>query len=81
MTGKHHDELAWLASYLFEERGEANQAADLKRRDSESELTDEQLWNLFRALVNTRQPEPASPEFAEQAAAKPYRRSGHNLGG
>ena len=63
MTGKHHDELAWLASYLFEERGEANQAADLKRRDSESELTDEQLWNLFRALVNTRQPEPASPEF------------------
>ncbi len=63
MADKHHDELIWLVSHLFEERDEDDQAAVLKQRDSENKLADEQLWNLFRALVNTRQPEPASQEF------------------
>lgn len=47
--------LRWLVGYLAEERGEAAHVA--------SGAAEGELWDTFRALVNTRQPLPATDEF------------------
>lgn len=48
--------LMQLVTELADERGQRPPADD---------LTTEELWNLFRAFVNTRPPEPARAQFLE----------------
>ena len=63
MPNSHHDELMFLVSYLLEERNDATRKAELEKMDAAAPIDGKRLWNLFRGLVNTRQPAPASEEF------------------
>lgn len=54
--------LTFLIRELFSERG-----MNVAPPTADSDRSNQKLWDTFRALVNTRQPMPASPEFlAEQ---------------
>lgn len=54
--------LTYLIGELFRERG-----AHVDPPKATSDVSVQKLWETFRALVNTREPDPASPEFlAEQ---------------
>lgn len=52
--------LSWLVGYLLQERGETVSEEVL------SALDEDELWRRFRALVNTRAPEPADEAFFER---------------
>lgn len=61
-TVQYSQLLTHLIMELFRERGQIVSAPT-----AESDKDPEKLWPVFRALVNTREPNPASPEFlAEQ---------------
>ena len=61
-TAQYGQLLTHLIMELFRERGQAVSAPTMA-----SDKDPEKLWPVFRALVNTREPAPASPEFlAEQ---------------
>ena len=56
---QHATDLAYLVNYLQEERGMGASAVE-PRSDS---VWFDRTWERFRALVNTREPLPAPPEF------------------
>lgn len=55
--------LVWLVEYLLRERGESTNG------DSLSAVEESELWRRFRALVNTRPPEPADEVFLKRQDA------------
>lgn len=63
MTANHHDELISLIEYLYTERRQFDQVEQLERAESGGTLDDDRLWAIFRGLVNTRHPQPASENF------------------
>ena len=63
MAANHHDELISLIEYLYTERQQFDQVERLKRAESGGTIDDDRLWAIFRGLVNTRHPQPASENF------------------
>ena len=63
MAANHHDELTSLIEYLYTERQQFDQVEQLERAESADAIDDDRLWAIFRGLVNTRQPQPASENF------------------
>lgn len=60
-----HSALLELIEYLFEERNQGDQAIAVRTQEKRTPLPDDRLWDLFRALVNTREAAPASERFLE----------------
>lgn len=56
------DDLKYLIGWLLDERGESAQASAVFSRAHNDEA---ELFAVFRALVNTRMPQSASPAFLE----------------
>ena len=52
-------DMAFLVNHLMDERGAGNKRVE----PQEDPRWFMEQWEQFRALVNTREPKPASPEF------------------
>ena len=52
--------MAFLVNHLMDERGAGSRHVEPREEDPRWFM---EQWEQFRALVNTREPEPASPEF------------------
>lgn len=56
------EDMAYLVNYLMDERGAGTQHVE-PQEDPQWFM---EQWEQFRALVNTREPKPASPEFLKR---------------